>query len=105
MLAALVSSRLKQAAGVGAVTQSNVTARTSGEQSYEYGSYSYDGSGTYRSGTWVQVERNAANARARAAGAEQRAEGQKQVAAMVGELSASRSQIRAKMVAKYNIDF
>jgi hypothetical protein len=43
--------------------------------------------------------------RSRSAAAQQKAEGQKQMQGLIDDLSTTRTAVRAKMVAKYNVEF
>lgn len=99
----MVSFKMRQAAGVGVMTQSDINSRVAGERSSDYGGYYYDESGNYGSTeSWAASN---TRERSRSVALAEKAEGQKQIVGLIEDLSTSRAQVRSKMVAKYNIEF
>jgi hypothetical protein len=102
-----VSTKLKQAASVLGVGQTQMNARVAGVADPTYGSYSYDGDGNYSShdGSAQRAAYENARRQRRQASLEQKAQAQEQALQFVNEIAGTRTAVRAAMVEKYQVEF
>jgi hypothetical protein len=101
----MVSSRLKQAAGIGAMGQTQINNRIAGVADPTYSGYDPNNNGGYADTSADRAARENANKARRQAALEQKAQVQEQALQVLNDIAESRPKIRADMVAKYNIEF
>ena len=101
----MVSTKLKQAAVVMGVGQTQMNARVAGVADPTYtSSMNYNGS-TSDDVAANRAARENANKQRRQAALEQKAQSQEQALGIVNEIAETRPKIRADMVAKYKVEF
>lgn len=101
---ALVGTKLKQAAGVMGVAQTQINARVAGVQDPEYGGSYYDNNGYYVNNYDSSAVENA-NRQRRQVALEQRGQAQQQALTIINSITETRPKIRAEMVNKYKVEF
>jgi hypothetical protein len=100
----IVSGKLKQAAGVMGVGQTQINSRVAGVADPDYGGYYYDYNGYYVNNYNATAVENAKRQRRQVA-LEQRGQAQQQALEVVNSIAEMRPKIRAEMVAKYKVEF
>lgn len=99
----LVGSKLKEAAGVMGVGQTQVNARVAGVADPDYGG-SWDVNGRYQSNYSSTAADNARQQRRQAA-LEQKSQAQERALEIVNSVAGARSKVRAEMTDKYKVEF
>jgi hypothetical protein len=100
---ALVSTKLKEAGGLMAVTQTQINSKVAGVADYDAGG-SWDSSGEYHS-NYSATEADNARKQRRQAALEQKSQAQEKALGILQPIAESRPKIRAEMTAKYNVEF
>lgn len=101
---AMVGGKLKQAAAVMGVAQTQINSRVAGVMNPDYGESYYDVNGYYVSNYDSAGNENARRQRRQVA-LEQRGQAQAQALTIMTSVAETRPKIRAEMVAKYKVEF
>ena len=101
---ALVGTKLKQAAAVMGVAQTQINSRVAGVQDPSYGGSYYDNNGYYVN-NYDSVAVENANRQRRQVALEQRGQAQQQALTIVNSIAETRPKIRAEMTNKYKVEF
>jgi hypothetical protein len=101
----MVSTKMKQATGVGVVAQSQMNARVAGVMDPTYATWDKDYSGDTTNDSANRVASENARNQRRQAALEQKAQAQEQALGILNEIAETRPKVRADMVAKYKVEF